>query len=207
MTKTCVKCGEVQGIEEFRERRNKCKKCESEYTKVWCEKNKEKKATYLEEYRSRPKTIELRKTNRHEWYVKNKQLELDRTREWMENNKERHLEVKRNWDKMKRDTDPMYRLNNAFRKRICESVRDKNNNHWEEIIGYKIQTLKQHLETQFEDGMTWNNYGEWHIDHKIPVSLWKYESYKDKEFKQCWALANLQPLWAIDNLKKHNNME
>jgi len=54
--------------------------------------------------------------------------------------------------------------------------------------------------------MNWNNYGKygWTIDHIIPISWWKFESYEDREFKQCWCLANLQPLWAHDNFSKHN---
>lgn len=78
--------------------------------------------------------------------------------------------------------------------------------HWENIVGYTVQELKEHLESQFKDGMSWENYGKygWHIDHIIPISLWKYNSYGDREFKQCWALANLQPLWAKENKSKGN---
>ena len=50
--------------------------------------------------------------------------------------------------------------------------------------------------------MNWNNYGKWHIDHVRPDRSFNYKSVKDKEFQECWALKNLQPLWAIDNLKK-----
>jgi hypothetical protein len=64
-----------------------------------------------------------------------------------------------------------------------------------------------HLEKQFTNGMTWENRNEWHIDHIIPQSLWKYETYDDREFKQCWALCNLQPLWAEDNLSKGNRIK
>ena len=52
--------------------------------------------------------------------------------------------------------------------------------------------------------MTWDNYGEWHIDHKKPKSLFDYDSPKDQAFKDCWSLANLQPLWAEDNKNKSN---
>jgi len=52
--------------------------------------------------------------------------------------------------------------------------------------------------------MTWLNYGKWHIDHKKPKSLFKYNSYNEQAFKDCWSLANLQPLWAHDNISKSN---
>ena len=63
-----------------------------------------------------------------------------------------------------------------------------------------------HIESQFKDGMTWDNYGKngWHIDHIIPKSLFQFKSSEDDEFKQCWALCNLQPMWAFDNLSKGN---
>jgi len=69
-----------------------------------------------------------------------------------------------------------------------------------EILGYSAEQLKEHLETLFTDGMSWENWGEWHIDHKIPVS--KFE--KDTDPKIVNSLSNLQPLWASDNIKKSN---
>ena len=59
-----------------------------------------------------------------------------------------------------------------------------------------------HLESLFTDGMTWDNYGEWHVDHKKPMALFNFETVDDQEFKECWKLDNLQPLWGPDNLSK-----
>ena len=64
----------------------------------------------------------------------------------------------------------------------------------------------KHLKKQFDDKMTWDNYGKWHIDHKIPKSHFKYEIAEDPEFKKCWALENLQPLWAIENYRKGDKL-
>ena len=77
---------------------------------------------------------------------------------------------------------------------------------WENLTGYTTDQLKEHLEKQFNNGMTWGNYGQWHIDHKIPVAAFNFEKPEDVDFKRCWALSNLQPLWAVDNLKKHANL-
>jgi hypothetical protein len=71
-----------------------------------------------------------------------------------------------------------------------------------ELLGYSVEQLKQHLESQFTKGMTWDNYGEWHIDHITPRAKLKYETTDDENFKKCWSLDNLQPLWALDNIKK-----
>jgi len=71
-------------------------------------------------------------------------------------------------------------------------------------VGYTPLDLRKHLESLFLDGMTWDNYGEWHIDHIYPVSKCIEEGVTDP--KVINALGNLQPLWAIDNLTKSNNI-
>lgn len=71
-------------------------------------------------------------------------------------------------------------------------------------LDYSIDDLKSHLESKFLTGMSWDNYGEWHIDHIVPDSWFNYVSDCDEEFKQCWSLDNLQPLWATDNCSKGN---
>lgn len=70
------------------------------------------------------------------------------------------------------------------------------------VYGYTVWELVRHIERQFHPGMTWENYGEWHIDHVIPLSLFVFDSADHPGFKAAWALANLRPLWAEDNLKK-----
>jgi len=63
----------------------------------------------------------------------------------------------------------------------------------------------KHIESQFDENMTWENYGSyWHVDHIKPQSLFEFESADDDGFKKCWALENLQPLSAKENWKKGN---
>ena len=52
--------------------------------------------------------------------------------------------------------------------------------------------------------MSWDNAGEWHIDHIIPDSWFNYKSIEDQQFKDCWALNNLQPMWKLENISKGN---
>lgn len=66
-----------------------------------------------------------------------------------------------------------------------------------EKLGYTLDEFKAHFDKLFTDGMSWDNHGEWHIDHIIPVSKFP----KDR-IREVNSLNNLQPLWAIDNLKK-----
>ena len=70
-------------------------------------------------------------------------------------------------------------------------------------MGYSPTDLKLHIESLFIDNMTWDNYGEWHIDHIKPIS--KFEKTDDTSIVN--SLENLRPLWAIDNLKKSNKYE
>ncbi len=74
----------------------------------------------------------------------------------------------------------------------------------EKILGYTYQELRDHLESMFEQGMSWDNHGEWHIDHVIPVSVLIEYGFTDPAFIN--GLDNLQPLWAIDNRRKGNRM-
>jgi hypothetical protein len=102
------------------------------------------------------------------------------------------------------------RINNSMAASISHSLHgSKSNRKWENIVGYTLEQLKKHLEKQFLSGMTWGNYGfyGWHIDHKIPKSVFNYTTTKHVDFKKCWALKNLQPLWGKDNLSKNNRLD
>ena len=79
---------------------------------------------------------------------------------------------------------------------------------WQKLVGYTIEDLIVHLEKQFDEKMTLDNYGSyWWIDHRKPRSLFKYETTEDPEFKKCWALENLQPMEKIANIKKGNHYQ
>jgi len=81
------------------------------------------------------------------------------------------------------------------------------NNSTFAALGYSPEELIQHLESRFQPGMSWGNYGSWHIDHIIPDSRFQYSSMCEDGFKHSWSLGNLQPLWAYDNLRKSNKIE
>jgi hypothetical protein len=95
-------------------------------------------------------------------------------------------------------------INNRMRTNIARSLKGKKaGRRWETLVGYTLADLMQHLERQFSPGMTWENLGEWHIDHRVPLSSFKFESPEDPDFRAAWALTNLQPLWAADNQAKY----
>ena len=73
-----------------------------------------------------------------------------------------------------------------------------------EILGYDSEELISHLEAQFVEGMNWEDSHLWHIDHIIPLNAFNYDSVDHPEFKVCWSLGNLRPIWAKDNMRKND---
>lgn len=110
----------------------------------------------------------------------------------------------REYEKFKMKTDIKYKLRRNIKAGIYSSLKKgKNGNSWEKLVGYTTNDLKQHLEKQFDKNMNWNNYGNfWEIDHILPISYFKFQSYNDEEFKKCWALNNLRPLEKSENRSK-----
>ena len=103
----------------------------------------------------------------------------------------------------KRLSTPHGRINHRMRREIwCSLRRAKSGRHWETLVSFTLDELKNHLESLFTAGMTWGNMGKWHIDHKVPQSFFIFDKPEDQEFQYCWSLDNLQPLWAKDNLTK-----
>ena len=102
--------------------------------------------------------------------------------------------------------DPVKRINRNFssviRNHANKFKQGKPSGGWKAMVGYQLEDLKAHLEAQFRDGMSWENYGEWHIDHIKPKAAFNIQKFCDEEFKACWALDNLQPLWAEENVAK-----
>ena len=88
------------------------------------------------------------------------------------------------------------------RSRINKAVKNKRKKTIE-YLGCDIETFKKHIENQFKEGMSWENYGKWHIDHIIPIYYKKTET-KEEEILKRLNYKNTQPLWAEENIKKGN---
>lgn len=108
-------------------------------------------------------------------------------------------------------------FNNPLKKQVRSNISrrlrhciDKKNVHIFDIVGYSAEDLIKHLESQFQEEMTWDNYGRkpgikcWEMDHITPESWFNYSSFEDEAFKKCWSLGNLQPKWALENKIKSN---
>jgi hypothetical protein len=93
-------------------------------------------------------------------------------------------------------------LSARIREGIRQSLIHGKKASWTGLVGYGADELRRHLERQFSKGMSWDNFGEWHIDHIVPISRFTFSSSEDEQFKQCWSLTNLRPLWARENISK-----
>lgn len=145
-----------------------------------------------------------------------KECDKERMRKYQQNHNDMFRNRMRNWRNknrarsiiINRKSDSKNRLSRRFYNLIYQSLkRNKINTHWENLFSYNLQDLKAHLEKLFKPGMSWSNHGEWEIDHIIPTCLWSFDSPDNKEFKQCWALCNLQPLWKKENKIKGKSID
>jgi len=125
--------------------------------------------------------------------------------EWNQWKKE-YYEKKRE-DKRKDNLQSTLRgcMGTAIRNSLKLKKLSKDDRVWEKRVGYSTEDLKKHLESQFTEGMSWDNFEDWHIDHIIPQNLFIYESFEDEQFKMCWCLENLRPLWGKDNVTRPIN--
>lgn len=125
--------------------------------------------------------------------------------------REANREKQRVCDRRRRE-NPVERLYDIFSGAVRFSLRsNKNGCAWEGLVGYTCEQLKAHLERQFVKGMSWETWGrgpgKWHIDHILPRKLFNFQSADDPEFKACWALSNLRPMWGAENIRKHARRE
>ena len=143
---------------------------------------------------------ECEKIRLKKYYAKNRKSRILAAKVWSEKNPEERKEIGNRYQ-CERRKDPKYRLTQSVSSAINRCIR-KNGFSSFTLLPYSFDELVGHLEGKFQQGMTWDNYGEWHIDHIKPVILFEYNSHKDPQFIQCWSLSNLQPLWKFDNLSK-----
>jgi hypothetical protein len=188
--KKCPKCGKIKKLEMFsRDKSTKsghrymCKECDKIKAQAWRVKNPEKKKAADSKWsREHP---EKKRDASSRWYYKHP-------------TEAREKYLKRG------------KLNHSMRAGIYNSLKNnsKARQHWENLVGYTIDQLKRHLEKQFKEGMTWENYGRvWEIDHKIPIAVFNYEKPTDIDFRICWSIKNLQPLTRFENRSKQGKID
>ncbi len=227
MKKKCSKCKKVKKLGEFYKDKGKrdgykynCKECNKKYNSEHEDEIKEyHRNRYLE---NRDKILEQQKgyylENRDKILEDAKQYRLehiDESKKYAEKYRSEHKEKKKGYNKKywekwysENRTDSMFRLNRSIGYGIWYSLKgNKDGKHWESLVPYTLKDLIRHLEKQFSKGMTWENYGsKWHVDHRRPISSFKFKSHKDLQFQICWALSNLRPMWGPENISKGNKI-
>jgi len=203
-----------------------CKVCESKRTLKYYENNREKqisnrKARYYKNHESElSKKREYDEVNREkvnkkareryhenieyarEYYINNKDVILDRNKKWIENNKEYFNKINSKNTQKWLKANPHVVIWRQILYRTIRRIGGKKESSTNELLGYSAKELKEHIESLFEDGMSWENWGEWHLDHIYPLSLFD----KETPINEINSLDNLKPLWALQNLKKGNRV-
>jgi len=174
--KACTKCNKIKDLGSFH---NCSSKADGKYT--WCN--------------------ECRSILCKNYYINNTESIREKTNTYYHSHKvERNL-----WEKNKLESDVLFKLRKRLRHRLRMALyRNQWGKSFSSIkdLGCSLEELKKHLESKFQSGMNWSNYGngkdKWNIDHIIPLA----SVSSIEEIKDLCHYKNLQPLWFIDNIKK-----
>jgi hypothetical protein len=188
-TKTCSKCGEEKPVECFSARvvnkdglQTQCKECINEGSKRHYAANKE--------------SIDAK---HRDYYRKNSEKVLKNQKRYEAENRTMIVTRRRN----RRHSDPavamLHRLRSRLNTAINRAGADKTD-YTLRLLGCTAEEFKKHIESQFIEGMGWDNRDKWHIDHLRPCA--SFDLLQESEQRKCFHYTNLQPLWAKDNLSK-----
>jgi hypothetical protein len=167
-----------------------------------------KKKEYNERYYSKNK--DKIKKRLKEWYLENKEKRKERYKENSRMNyykdKKKKMAKVMAYQKIKNKTDINWILRKRLRGRLQKALKGIiKSKRTMELLGVPhLDFLKAWLQSQFKEGMTWENRHLWHIDHIIPCS--SFDLTKPEEQAKCFHYTNLQPLWASENLSKGNRI-
>jgi hypothetical protein len=156
---------------------------------VWRQENRER---YLESARRSARKI----------YYTNPGKNIAYSKKWAQEHREQLNARLKVWRAKKQAADPSWRVGRCLRKRVWDAVRgiSKKSASTQELVGCSAAELIAHLEKLFLPGMSWENYGKWHVDHIKPCSA--FDLTDPGQQRVCFNHQNLQPLWALDNIRK-----
>lgn len=218
--KICVSCNKEKAFIDFSNnnaspdgKHSYCKECSSQKNKEWREKNQEKRkeslkkcksanADKIREYKRKRKPTEKEKEGKKRWTEENAEKLKEYQKHYKKKNQKRLSEL----EQKRKQSDPVYRIICNIRSRVsdlCKSMSEERNVSTTKSIGLNRDDFRKYIESKFQEGMTWQNYGDWHIDHIKPLST----ATTEEEVMELNHYTNLQPLWATDNLKKSNKYE
>ncbi len=167
---------------------SKCKECSKELSKINRQNNKEKYLNYSKEYY---------KQNKDYFFIYNKEYRENNVSKYKKYKQENKDKINK-YQKKRRDNDPLFKLKCYLRTRVYSILKENKDKSTEKLLGDSFGRVKKYIESTFTEGMTWENYGEWHVDHKIPLA----SANTKNEVEKLFHYTNLQALWATDNLSK-----
>ncbi len=198
--KKCRGCGETKLLSEYHKKKtgkygrdSKCKLCKKAYNKKYRKSESAKKA--LKKYRETGKYIETKK--------KYEKSEAGKVTKKKYQTSEKGRAWQKSWQKNRRHNDPVYKLQCNLRSGFGNWIKGHTKTcRTEQYVGCTYKELLDHLESQFEEGMTWENHGEWQIDHFKAQS--RFDPTDEEEKFKCWHYTNLQPMWSSENISWGN---
>lgn len=176
--KTCTKCLNLLPFDSFGK-----KKTYQDGLQYWCK--------------------NCHKAYKNQYYKSNLQQAKQERLAWRKINKDRVLDYERQYKSIRYQEDKIFRIIKNQRNRLKRLLTDKPCS-FSKSVGCSSSQLKAYLESRFQPGMSWDNYGKWHVDHIIPLS--SFDLTKEEQFKKACHYTNLQPLWAKDNILKSNKV-
>jgi hypothetical protein len=181
------------------------KEIEKEYHRKYREKNRDRvNEKQRKHYQENKENIAK---SQKEYRERNKEKIAKMKKDYIENNKEKHNEYRKSLYYRKMKTHPFFKLKKCLRQRVYVLLKGGlKSKKTMELLGCSLENFKKHIESKFQEGMTWENHGlkGWHIDHIIPCA--SFDLTKEEEQKRCFHYSNLQPLWWIDNIKKSDKI-
>lgn len=211
----CMVCQSDNAKRRYTENRDKNRKQQSTsykkhrtkrlaYSKAYNEINKEKIAEWSLGYRACNK--DKIAASKKKYVQENPDKVAAYQRKYREEHREELREKTRVCRAQRRKNDPAYRLLQNCRKRVYDALGGKcKSARTMELVGCTIEQLKEHLESRFQPGMTWDNYGRggWSVDHIIPCASFDLATVEQQQ--TCFHYTNTQPLWEDDNIKKSDS--
>jgi len=159
-----------------------------------------KKRKYDADEINRQKCIERANKSYHALTIEQRR---QRSQDQRNRDPDAHRDYMRNYMADRAGNDIDFKLRGVLRARVRAAITRSSgakSRKTTRLIGCSIERLRQHLEAQFTEGMTWDNHGEWHIDHIKPCA--SFDLANEAQQRECFNYTNLQPLWAKDNLSK-----
>ncbi len=203
MEKTCTKCGESKLLSEYYKKKagkygrdSKCKLCKNAYQKAYSqtEAGKLYKKAYMKKYYQSEKG----KAKKKAYYQSEARKSYVKAYYQSEARKAKKKAYNKAYKKNRRHNDPFYKLQCNLRSGFCNWIKGNIKTcSTEQYVGCTYNELLDHLESQFDEGMSWENHGEWQIDHFKAQS--RFDPTDEEEKYMCWHWTNLQPMWAEIN--------